>query len=264
MHRNPVQFWKSNPNYFCEYCKVWMADNPQVRAIHENGVKHKANVAKKVSDIQRKSVQEQHAKEATERAMASISKTAQQKYEQDKVEEEAHRQKRLGSWVFQEDSGYLYNAQLGWHFDLETKLYYGGQPAEWTKDPQIPIEARHATDPKRRSHNVEPPRSPAGLVGGTSTAKHPKHPLAGIGGYQMPKEGRIGGAKGIGHVDSYNAGSNDAGKKGSNTRKRNAEAIETPVSRGAKESKEEADFRARREAARQRVQARTMAAFGLK
>lgn len=262
MDCNPVQFWKSNPNYYCEYCKVWMADNPQVRAIHDNGVKHKANVAKKVADIQRKSVQEQHAKEATARAMASISKTAQQKYEQDKAEEEAHRQKQLGNWVFQEDSGYLYNAQLGWHFDLETKLYYGGQPAEWTKDPQIPIEARHATDPKRRPHDVGPPRAPAGLVRGQITAKHP---LAGIGGYQMPKEGRIGGAKGIGHVNSYDAGTNDTGKRESKTLgKRNAEAIETRVSKGDKESKEEADFRARREAARQRVQARTMAAFGLK
>lgn len=33
-------------NYYCEYCGVWMADNPRVKGIHENGIKHKENVAK--------------------------------------------------------------------------------------------------------------------------------------------------------------------------------------------------------------------------
>lgn len=41
-----LQYWKSNKNYFCEYCGVWMADNIQVRAIHEKGLKHKDNVAR--------------------------------------------------------------------------------------------------------------------------------------------------------------------------------------------------------------------------
>lgn len=253
-----------------------MADNPQVRAIHENGTKHKANVAKKVADIRRKSVQEQHAKEATERAMANISKTAQQKYEQDKAEEEAYHRKRLGNWVFQEDSGYLYNAQLGWYYDLETKMYYGGQPAGWTKDPQIPMEARHSTDPKRTVEPKparpvpQPPsrdwESPSSLGVGGSTAKHP---LAGIGGYQMPKEGRIGGAKGIGHVDSYDTGpskrkgdTGGSGQGGGTVRPRKRTAEDQKAASGG--NKEEAEFIARREAARQRVQARTMAAFGLK
>lgn len=41
-----VQFWKSNPMYWCDYCKVWMQDNPQARATHEKGIKHKDNVAR--------------------------------------------------------------------------------------------------------------------------------------------------------------------------------------------------------------------------
>ena len=41
-----MQYWKSNPMHWCDYCKVWMQDNPGARATHEKGVKHKDNVAR--------------------------------------------------------------------------------------------------------------------------------------------------------------------------------------------------------------------------
>ena len=41
-----LQYWKSNPNFWCEYCRVWLQDNPQARATHERGMKHQENVAK--------------------------------------------------------------------------------------------------------------------------------------------------------------------------------------------------------------------------
>lgn len=41
-----TEFWKSNKNYWCEVCKVWMTDNTSTRATHEKGIKHQENVAK--------------------------------------------------------------------------------------------------------------------------------------------------------------------------------------------------------------------------
>ena len=35
--------------HWCEYCKVWMNDNPATKATHENGLKHKENVSKSES-----------------------------------------------------------------------------------------------------------------------------------------------------------------------------------------------------------------------
>lgn len=32
--------------FWCDYCKVWMNDNPATKATHENGLKHKDMVAK--------------------------------------------------------------------------------------------------------------------------------------------------------------------------------------------------------------------------
>ncbi len=35
-----AQYWKSNANYWCELCKVWMTDKQSTRATHEAGIKH--------------------------------------------------------------------------------------------------------------------------------------------------------------------------------------------------------------------------------
>ena len=32
--------------FWCDYCKVWMNDNPATKATHENGLKHKDMVAR--------------------------------------------------------------------------------------------------------------------------------------------------------------------------------------------------------------------------
>lgn len=32
--------------FWCDYCKVWMNDNPATKATHEAGMKHKDNVAR--------------------------------------------------------------------------------------------------------------------------------------------------------------------------------------------------------------------------
>ena len=78
-----------------------------------------------------------------------------------------------------------------------------------------------------------------------------QHPLAEVGGYKMPTVGRIGGAKGI--------GSSSAGivkRKGQSQSVKASKATQ-PI------SKEEADAIAAREAAKQRVQKRTLSTFGL-
>jgi len=51
-----TEYWKSQENWFCKYCKVWVADNPISRQIHENGTRHKAAVEEKLSEIRRKQV----------------------------------------------------------------------------------------------------------------------------------------------------------------------------------------------------------------
>lgn len=102
--------------------------------------------------------------------------------------------------VLNTESGYHYNALHRWYYDTKSKMYYGGEPPDWTQQPaDLPpsarFEAMHAplTAP-RQAPVVSQPKVPAGAA-----AK--AHPLAAVGGYAMPSAGRIGGAKSIGFVD---------------------------------------------------------------
>eukprot|EP00088_Acartia_fossae_P006860 TRINITY_DN1316_c0_g1_i1.p1 TRINITY_DN1316_c0_g1~~TRINITY_DN1316_c0_g1_i1.p1 ORF type:complete len:328 (-),score=83.42 TRINITY_DN1316_c0_g1_i1:157-1140(-) len=51
-----TEFWKSQENWFCKYCKCWVNDNPISRQIHENGQRHKRSVEEKLSEIRKKQV----------------------------------------------------------------------------------------------------------------------------------------------------------------------------------------------------------------
>ena len=91
----------------------------------------------------------------------------------------------------------------------------------------------------------------AGVPQGVKRKPAAAHPLAEIGGYKMPTTGRIGGAKGI-------------GTSAAGVTKRKGQPSTVTASKSSKPvSKEEADAVAAREAAKRRVQQRTLSTFGL-
>ncbi len=103
-----------------------------------------------------------------------------------------------------------------------------------------------------------------------SVNSHPcSLPLLQLGGYQLHSiEGSIGGAKGVGTLHRGGGGNPGAPAGGAAAadakRKRDGESGGKGGKGQEKElTKEEREFMARREAARQRVQQRTAASFGL-
>lgn len=124
-------------------------------------------------------------------------------------------------------------------------MYYGGEPVVWTKDPAIPQEARYEVLNKPLPPPSHPPPAAAAAAarpvaarpaGGAAAAARPAggaaaaaagpaavragtkvataHPLAGVGGYQMPDVGRIGGAKGVGSREAQQAAAAGGDKVG--------------------------------------------------
>ena len=94
------------------------------------------------------------------------------------------------------------------------------------------------------------PSSSAQTTGVKRRIEASKHPLAGIGGYQVPiRSGTVGAARGVGAPHTAVA---------------QKAKVEAERAKKAKPmSKEEEEFMARREAARKRVEERTRAAFGM-
>lgn len=203
------------------------------------------------------------------RTMSAIEQAALKAYEQDKREQEHHGQfssSHQKDWVLHKESGYYYNAKYGWYYDVSSQMYYGGSPPDWTHKPNIPSAAYYgAVNPQSDPllDHVKGEKSGAEVVVERRKSKYPAgmkvrkaHPLAGIGGYQMPSEGSF--SAGYQKADETETLKKTSGQKIlGEKRKSNA--------RGGKDemSIKEKEFLAKREAARQRVQKRTMDQFGL-
>ena len=222
----------------CRYCNVYMANHAAVRQKHENGTKHKAAVAAKIRSMRYAEKDKEREIARTKATMDSIEQAAAAKYKD---------QDEGGEWEFQETAGYYYNAVHRFYYDAKSRMYYGGEPPVWTDKPNIPPAAMY----KDRVPQQQDP-----LLVGMGVSKYPKgmkvgevnHPLAGIGGYQMPKDGEFG----IGRV-----GVSSGGVKKKVFEKRDDGKPLT------KRQQEELDFLKKREAARRRVEKRTKAQFGM-
>lgn len=86
-----ADYWKSQPRKFCQYCKCWIADNKPSIEFHERGKNHKENVAAKISEIKKKSIEKAKQEERMSKEFAAMEEAALKAYQEDlkRMEREA-------------------------------------------------------------------------------------------------------------------------------------------------------------------------------
>ncbi|XP_047001377.1 WW domain-binding protein 4 [Schistocerca americana] len=83
-----ADYWKSQAKKFCKFCKCWIADNKPSIEFHEGGSRHKENVAKRISEISKKSREEYESNKNIDNEMKKMEEAAMKAYLKD-VEAEA-------------------------------------------------------------------------------------------------------------------------------------------------------------------------------
>ncbi|ALC37927.1 CG4291, partial [Drosophila busckii] len=78
-----TEFWKSNERKYCDFCKCWISDNKTSVGFHENGKRHKLNVAKRITDISRKSEKDEREKQKMDAEIRKMEEAAMKSYSQD-------------------------------------------------------------------------------------------------------------------------------------------------------------------------------------
>lgn len=78
-----ADYWKSQPRKFCQYCKCWIADNKPSIEFHERGKNHKQNVAAKIEEIKKKSIDKAKKEEKMSKEFAAMEEAALKAYEED-------------------------------------------------------------------------------------------------------------------------------------------------------------------------------------
>ncbi|KAM3584984.1 uncharacterized protein V6R79_004394 [Siganus canaliculatus] len=86
-----ADYWKSQPRKFCQYCKCWIADNKPSVEFHERGKNHKENVAAKIAEIKKKSLDKAKQEERMSKEFAAMEEAALKAYQEDlkRMEREA-------------------------------------------------------------------------------------------------------------------------------------------------------------------------------
>ncbi|KAL6756434.1 hypothetical protein V8C86DRAFT_72544 [Haematococcus lacustris] len=281
-----TEAWRSNAMHWCDVCKCWLNDTKAAKAHHEQGMGHKANLARKLRDMARKAEDEKRQKVQVANSLSRIEEQAQAKFQEDKksaaaaaAAEVAAAEARSGVWVWDPTCSYYYNEPHRWYYDPQTQWYYGGEPdPEWSQAPPIPDyalfgTARHEGGPLPQPAPTAPDSKPAASRAQSSAATGPEgvttttitrvialpsHPLAGVGGHATPSMGRVGAAKQTGRQD----GSQPAHTAALAGDKRKREAGDGGSGAAPQVSAAEAAALAKREAARQRVAQRTAQNFG--
>ncbi|RIB02474.1 hypothetical protein C2G38_2149988 [Gigaspora rosea] len=77
------EFWISQQKHWCQYCRIYIADNKPSRTMHEQGKKHRENHEKFLRDIYRKEHENRKEAAKTKRELERIEKAAMKQYRRD-------------------------------------------------------------------------------------------------------------------------------------------------------------------------------------
>ncbi|XP_071846715.1 uncharacterized protein [Apostichopus japonicus] len=78
-----TEFWKSNPKKFCEFCRVWFADNKSSIDFHERGKKHQENVQRKIGELTKKGLKQHEAQQHTKNFLQQMEEDALKAFKKD-------------------------------------------------------------------------------------------------------------------------------------------------------------------------------------
>lgn len=137
-----TEYWVSQGNKWCDFCKIYIANNPASIRTHEFGQRHKDNVAKKLADIRKENASKEKEKQQALKDMERIEAQARRRYQKDLVAKEritassasatTTEVQAPGEWMLDQTSGYFYNAITGYYHDPNSGLYYNEHLGKWT------------------------------------------------------------------------------------------------------------------------------------
>ncbi|XP_070552734.1 WW domain-binding protein 4-like [Ptychodera flava] len=78
-----ADYWKSQPKKFCDFCKCWITDNKASVDFHERGKRHKENVQKRITDIQKKGIAKEKKDAAFKSDLQAMEEAALKAFEKD-------------------------------------------------------------------------------------------------------------------------------------------------------------------------------------
>ncbi|XP_026394490.1 zinc finger protein ZOP1-like [Papaver somniferum] len=145
-----TEYWVSQGNKWCDFCKIYISNNPSSIRTHEVGTRHKDSVAKRLDTMRKDNVAKEKEQKEAARALEQIEAKAKRSYQKDlaavkevrdsntravEAQEESVGAGRFSSasrdWVLDSVSGYYYNQLNGYYYDPNSGFYYSDAIGKW-------------------------------------------------------------------------------------------------------------------------------------
>ncbi|KAJ3700210.1 hypothetical protein LUZ61_003915 [Rhynchospora tenuis] len=142
-----TEYWVSQGNKWCDFCKIYISNNPVSIRTHELGKRHKDNVAQRLTTMQEEGKAKEKEQKQAARALEQIEAKAKKSYQKDLASfqeassshtvetnqrtADSSKRSTTPDWEFDSSSGYYYNKSNGFHYDKNSDLYYSAALGKW-------------------------------------------------------------------------------------------------------------------------------------
>ncbi|GJN00566.1 hypothetical protein PR202_ga17758 [Eleusine coracana subsp. coracana] len=131
-----TEYWVSQGNKWCDFCKIFISNNPFSIRTHELGKRHKDNVTKRLATMQKESDAKDKEQQQAARALQQIEAKAKKSYQKDLENSQRNVDGDTSAapgdgWVFDSTSGYYYDKSTGLYYDSNSGFYYSDGLGKW-------------------------------------------------------------------------------------------------------------------------------------
>ncbi|VYS48596.1 unnamed protein product [Arabidopsis thaliana] len=132
-----TEYWVSQGNKWCEFCKIWIQNNPTSIRNHDLGKRHRECVDKKLTDMRERSAAKDKELKKNEKLLQQIEAKATRSYQKDiataqqVAKANGAPEDGTSDWMLDSASGYYYNQTNGLHYDSQSGFYYSDSIGHW-------------------------------------------------------------------------------------------------------------------------------------
>ncbi|KHG15809.1 WW domain-binding 4 [Gossypium arboreum] len=157
-----TEYWVSQGNKWCDFCKIFISNNPSSIRNHELGQRHKENVAKRLTTMRKESAAKEKEQKDAARALEQIEAKAKRSYQKDVASFEARdsSDQALDSqvdWDYDSSSGYYYNQNNELYFDPKSGFYYSDAIGRWVTQEEAYSKVQASSNTKSRDPILKKP-----------------------------------------------------------------------------------------------------------
>lgn len=163
-----TEYWVSQGNKWCDFCKIFISNNPSTIRNHELGERHKDNVAKRLANMRKENAAKDKEQKEAVRAVEQIEAKAKRSYQKDianfREARDSHAlpvdvQENEEKWELDSTTGYYYNESNGFYYDSNSGFYYSDAIGKWVTQEEAHASPQFFLNSKHKKPVLENPSS---------------------------------------------------------------------------------------------------------